>query len=65
MVEIVIGELGTPDFATMIDMNMPSVAQGMERELAEYDALFTAAGWRRQETRPIGAGYSMMEITVS
>jgi len=62
VVEMVIGEIGTPDFATRVDMNMLNVTAGMERDLDEYDALFAAAGWRRAETYPVGGGYSAMEL---
>lgn len=62
IVEMVIGELGAPDFATRVDMNMLNVTGGMERDLDEYDALFAASGWRRSTTYPVGAGYSVMEL---
>jgi hypothetical protein len=65
VVEMVIGKLGEPDFATRVDMNMLNVMHGMERELEEYDALFEASGWRRLKTYPVGGGYSVMEITAS
>lgn len=60
--EMVIGELGTPDFAALMDMNMLHISDGMERDLDEYDALFTASGWRRTKTYPIGGGYSALEL---
>jgi hypothetical protein len=63
VVEMVIGELGKPDFATRVDMNMLNVTHGMEREFDEYDALFAQAGWRRSKTYPGGGGYSAMELT--
>ncbi|SMD26369.1 methyltransferase [Kibdelosporangium aridum] len=63
VVEMVIGEIGKPDFATRVDMNMLAVTQGMERDLDEYDALFAASGWRRTKTYPVGGGYSLMELT--
>lgn len=36
VVEMVIGEIGKPDFASRVDMNMLAVTQGMERDLDEY-----------------------------
>jgi hypothetical protein len=65
VVEMVIGEIGTPDFATRVDMNMLNVTGGMERDLDEYDALFAASGWRRAKTYPVGGGYSVMELVVA
>ena len=63
IVEMVIGELGQRDFATRADMNMLAVAQGgMERDLAEYDALFAASGWRRAGCHPAGGGYSLLTV---
>ena len=63
IVEVVIGELGQPDFATRADMNMLSLTQGgMERDLEEYDALFAASGWRRTGTHPVGGGYSLLTV---
>lgn len=57
IVEMVIGELGHPDFATLGDMTMLALTNGMERDLTEFDALFTASGWRRAKTYPVGGGY--------
>ncbi|QYN24798.1 methyltransferase [Amycolatopsis sp. DSM 110486] len=65
VVEMVIGELGTPDFATRVDMNMLNVTDGMERDLDEYDALFAASGWRRERTYPVGGGYSVLELVTT
>jgi hypothetical protein len=65
VVEMVIGELGAPDFATRVDMNMLNVTRGMERDLAEYDALFAASGWRRTATYPVGGGYSVLELSAT
>jgi hypothetical protein len=62
VVEMVIGEIGKPDFATLVDMNMLNISNGMERELTEYDALFAASDWHRASTYPVGGGYSAMEL---
>ena len=62
VVETVVGEIGEPDFAVLSDMGMMCVTGGIERDLAEYDALFAASGWRRGKTYPVGAGYSSMEL---
>lgn len=62
VVETVIGETGQPDAAVLSDMTMLSVATGMERDLAEFDALFAASGWRREKTYPVGGGYYGLEL---
>jgi hypothetical protein len=62
VVETVVGEIGRPDFATLSDMSMLAMTNGMERELGEFDSLFTASGWRRGRTRPVGGGYVGMEL---
>jgi hypothetical protein len=62
VVEMVIGEIGKPDFATRADMVMLALTDGMERDLDEYDALFAASGWRRSKTYPVGGGYFGMEL---
>jgi hypothetical protein len=61
-VEAVVGGIGEPGFAVLSDMGMMCVTGGIERDLAEYDALFAASGWRRSKTYPVGAGYSRLEL---
>ncbi|MEU7936499.1 methyltransferase [Microbispora bryophytorum] len=61
--ELVLGEVGTPDFGAVADMNMLSVTDGgRERHLHEYDALFTAGGWRRVSARPTRSPLWIMEL---
>jgi hypothetical protein len=62
VIEMVIGEIGTPDFATVSDMTMLSVTAGMERDLGEFDTLFAGSGWRRGQTYPVGGGYVALEL---
>lgn len=64
VVEIVIGELGKPDFASLMDMNMLAMTTGQERDLAEHDALFEATGWRRVDAQRMtsGAPYSVLTL---
>ncbi|MEV0227104.1 methyltransferase [Streptomyces sp. NPDC050704] len=62
VVEMVIGEIGKPDFVTRADMAMLSITNGMERDLYEYDALFTDSGWRLAKTYPVGGGYYGLEL---
>jgi hypothetical protein len=62
VVETVIGEIGQPDPAVLSDMTMLSATVGLERDLTEFDALFAASGWRRDNTHPVGAGYYGLEL---
>ncbi|MFC3996270.1 methyltransferase [Nocardiopsis sediminis] len=62
VVEMIIGDIGKPDFATLSDMGMLAMTNGMERDLDEFDALFAASGWRRDKTYPVGGGYHGMEL---
>jgi transposase len=63
IVETVVGEVGTPgDFAALSDMGMLAVTGGIERDLAEFDELFAAPGWRRGKTYPVGGGYYALEL---
>jgi hypothetical protein len=65
VVETVVGEIGKPDFAVLSDIGMLAVTGGMERALAEFDALFAAAGWRRVRTFPVGGGYFGIELAAA
>lgn len=60
--ETVVGEIGQPDFAVLSDMGMLCVTGGIERDLAEFDVLFDASGWRRGKTYPVGGGYYGLEL---
>lgn len=62
VVEMVVGEIGRPDLATLSDMAMLTTTNGMERDLDEFDALFAASGWRRSKTYPVGGGYFGLEL---
>jgi hypothetical protein len=65
VVEALIGEAGEPDPAALSDMAMLSAASGMERDLAEFDALFAASGWRHDKTYPVGLGYYGLELSAA
>ncbi|GID32431.1 O-methyltransferase [Paractinoplanes brasiliensis] len=62
VVEMLLGELGERDFTAISDLFMLAVTSGMERDLDEFDALFTATGWQRGATYPVRAGYHAMEL---
>jgi hypothetical protein len=43
-------------------MNMLAGTRGQERDLAEFDALFTASGWRRVGISPTRSMISLLEV---
>lgn len=47
IVDYLVGELGAPGLAPMMDLNMLVVTGGRERDIAEFDAIFESAGLRR------------------
>ncbi|TDD57282.1 methyltransferase [Nonomuraea terrae] len=63
IVELLVGPIGTPGLAPVMDVNMLVMAGGRERDLAEYDALFARAGLRR--TRVAEAGDMVLIETVA
>jgi O-methyltransferase domain/Dimerisation domain len=62
VVEAVVGEIGKPDAAALIDINMLVTTNGQERDLAELDALFGVSGWTRVAARPITPPQFMIEV---
>ncbi|HEX6449704.1 MAG TPA: methyltransferase [Trebonia sp.] len=54
VVDHLIGKIGEPGIAPLMDMNMLVMAPGREREIDEFDALFAAAGLRRIRVTPAG-----------
>jgi hypothetical protein len=54
--------LGTNDHSALQDINMLCVTSGRERELAEYDALFAATGWRRTAVHPTRSPFSIIDL---
>ena len=55
VVDLLVGEIGQPGLAPLMDMNMLGMTGGREREIAEFDSLFTAAGLRRVKVSSAGA----------
>jgi len=55
VIDYLVGPVGRPGLAPLMDMNMLAMTGGRERELAEFDALFGAAGLRRTEVSSAGA----------
>jgi hypothetical protein len=55
VVDLLVGETGQPGLAPLMDMNMLGMTGGRERQIAEFDSLFTAAGLRRVTMNSAGA----------
>ncbi|WP_033285785.1 methyltransferase [Streptomyces sp. NRRL F-525] len=55
VVDHLVDDAGRPGLAPLMDMNMLAMTGGRERQLAEFDALFTAAGLHRVTVTPAGA----------
>ncbi|WP_254648576.1 acetylserotonin O-methyltransferase [Streptomyces sp. GbtcB6] len=55
VVDLLVGEAGQPGLAPLMDMNMLAMTGGRERQIAEFDSLFTAAGLRRVKVSSAGA----------
>ncbi|MFJ7075616.1 methyltransferase [Streptomyces sp. NPDC098781] len=55
VVDHLVGAVGEPGLAPLMDMNMLGMTGGRERETAEFDALFAAAGLRRVKVSTAGA----------
>lgn len=62
VIETLVGDIGKPDPAAMLDMNMLAASEGQERDLEEFDALFAASGWRRTGVSPTHSLYSLVEL---
>jgi hypothetical protein len=55
VVDHLVGDTGQPGLAPLMDLNMLDMTGGRERQLTEFDALFTAAGLSRVKVTPAGA----------
>ncbi|MFF7234676.1 methyltransferase [Streptomyces sioyaensis] len=62
IIESVVGGVGEPSFAALLDMNMLAVMHGQERDLSAFDALYVASGWRRVSVRPTGTSQFVQEL---
>jgi O-methyltransferase domain/Dimerisation domain len=62
VIENVIRDPGRDRFAALLDMNMLAVSTGQERDLAAYDELFAASGWRRTAVHALPGARSLLEL---
>lgn len=65
VIENVIRDPVRDRFATLLDMNMLAVTSGEERDLAAYDELFAASGWRRAAVHPLPGARSLLELEMA
>ena len=61
VVEMLIGEIGTTGFSPLIDLDMLVMLGGRERNLEEYKALITAAGFRFSHATPTSTPFVLIE----
>jgi O-methyltransferase domain/Dimerisation domain len=65
VVEQLLGEIGEPGPAAMMDINMLVMLGGKERTLEQYQSLFTAAGFRFLSVTSTRTPFVLMQATVS
>jgi len=66
VIEHVIPQTGTPDYAAMFDMHMMCWGTGRERTVQEYRDLLAASGWRFETTRfPASGAIGVVEAAKS
>jgi hypothetical protein len=62
IIEMLVGEVGRPGFAAMLDLNMMALCpDGRERTVDEFDTLLAAAGLTRSATHLVPTGQSLIE----
>jgi hypothetical protein len=61
VIEQLLGGMGAPGPATLMDVNMMVVLGGRERELDEYRALLAAAGFTFSSTTPTRTPFVLIE----
>lgn len=59
--EMLIGEIGAPGFAPLMDMPMTVAVGGKERSLEEFQALLTASGFRFTRVTPTSTPFVLIE----
>ena len=59
-IDHLVGEIGRPGLAPLMDMNMHDMTESKERQIAEFDGLFTTVGLRRVKVSSAGA-FTVME----
>jgi hypothetical protein len=65
LVETVLGEGGSPQVATLLDLTMMGMLGGRERSAEDWRRLLTAAGFRLDRIRPTSSPMCVIEATRS
>jgi hypothetical protein len=63
VVETLVEPVGQPGFGALLDLNMLAATNGQERDLAEFDALYAKAGWRRESQQQTRTAHVIQELT--
>jgi hypothetical protein len=61
VVDMLLGKVGEPGIGTLMDMNMTAMVTGQERDLKEFDHLFSLAGLRRTKLTSVQRPYHVIE----
>src|SRR5260370_12383383 len=65
VIEMLLGELGEPGIAPLMDLNMMVLLTGRERTLAEYCGLVKDAGLRFSKSTPIRSPIAVIEAVAA
>ncbi|HET9378598.1 MAG TPA: methyltransferase [Chthoniobacterales bacterium] len=65
VIEMLLGEVGQPEFAPLMDLNMMVMLTGRERSLAEYTRLLKDAGLRVSKSTPIRSPMAVIEAVAA
>jgi SAM-dependent methyltransferase len=65
VVELLLGEIGEPGPAPLIDLNMMVILPGRERSLSEYRALLKQAGFRLDKSSAIRSSMAVIEAVAA
>lgn len=64
VIEQLIGDVDQPGSASLLDLNMLTVATGRERTIAEYHGLFEAAGLKPARVIETNSPYAFLEAVI-
>jgi len=65
VIELLLGEMGEPGLAPLMDLNMMVMLPGRERSLSEYRALLKRAGFRLDKSSPIRSSTVVIEAVAA
>lgn len=65
VIELVLGEIGEPGPAPLMDLNMLALLRGRERTLPEYRRLFEAAGFNAVKVTPTETPMTVLEAAMA